>query len=94
MSNKKRGVNFLKSLYESNRDNVSSNFLIELRGRNSLSVRGCTKVLHYSDNRISLRLSRDIITVTGDNLKINTYFTGVVQICGRISDLSFGGGLC
>lgn len=94
MSSKRKGLNALKLLYESNRDNISSNFLIEIRGRGNLTVRGCKKVLHYSEKRVCLRLSKDIISITGDQLRINTYYTGVIQICGRISDLNFGGNIC
>lgn len=81
----------VKKIHKQNQNTFNMSFHIELRGRNSLNVRGCRKVLLYSADKISLKLKREILTIKGNNLKINTYFTGVVEVCGCVTELSFTG---
>ena len=91
MKNKKKDKTQAKQLNKNNQNTFNISFHIEIRGRNNLTVRGCRKVLLYSADKISLKLKREILTIKGNSLKINTYFTGVVEVCGCVTELSFGG---
>ena len=63
---------------------------IEIRGRNSVAVRGCKRIIKYSNEKIVLRMSRYSITVTGKKLTCLTYFSGAISVEGIIDSLNFG----
>ena len=62
---------------------------VEIRGRNSIIVRGCRKVVKYSTENIVLKLKRDLIEITGKKLICLTYLSGALSVEGIIDSLSF-----
>ena len=62
---------------------------IEIRGRNSVVVRGCRKIIKYSTENIVLKMKRDLVEIAGKKLTCLTYFSGAVSVEGIIDSLSF-----
>ena len=63
--------------------------MIELRGRESLSLRGCERILVYRSDEIRLSISEGVLAVLGERLICTSYFGGVVRIEGSIKGISF-----
>lgn len=70
---------------------TGAEFYAELRGRNSIAVRGCSGIIGYSEDRISLRVNSGIMIVTGRCLVCDSYVNGAVIVSGVISSVAFGG---
>jgi sporulation protein YqfC len=70
---------------------VLSGIHIELRGRNNLTVRGCRKILHYTETEVRVRLSGQTLQICGSSLYCTAYHRGVVEIDGIIDSLCFIG---
>lgn len=68
---------------------LSGGCFVEIRGRNSIIVRGCRKIVKYSTENIVLKMKRDLIEITGKKLTCLTYFSGAVSVEGVIDSLSF-----
>lgn len=62
---------------------------VEIRGRNSVTVRGCRRIIKYCTEKVILKMCRDILEVTGKRLTCLTYFSGAVVIEGLIEGLNF-----
>ena len=65
---------------------------VELRGRGSMIVRGCGKIIEYLPESIRLELEGGEISVRGRGLICTSYRMGAVGIEGRIDSISFEGG--
>ena len=63
--------------------------LIELRGRNSLSVTGCGKILTYTPEQIRVALKKDDLLVSGKRLLCTSYHKGEIGIDGVIDCVRF-----
>ena len=70
-------------------DILTGGMRIELRGRNSLLVHGCRKILHYAPDEMRLCLWDCVLRITGDGLVCHSYLAGAVGIEGNISGLFF-----
>ena len=66
-------------------------FMAEWRGRGSVTVRGCRKILSYEMTEIRLRTRDGDVTVTGNGLTCFSYFYGAIGIEGRIDSVSLCG---
>ena len=64
---------------------------LELRGRNTLTLRGCRHILKYSPEEMRFQMNKDRLTVTGKRLVCTSYLCGAVVIDGRIDSVSFEG---
>ena len=62
---------------------------IELHGRNSVVVRGCKRILTYSESRVALKMKREIVEVTGKRLTCISYLAGAVSVEGLVDSVSF-----
>ena len=62
---------------------------IEIRGRNSVVVRGCRRILTYSESRVTLRLRNEALEVTGKRLTCISYLAGAVAVEGLVDSVSF-----
>jgi len=65
---------------------------IELRGRNTLTVSGCRRILKYSSEEIKLALKGFEVSVKGCGLLCTTYHYGTVGIEGCIGTIAFDDG--
>lgn len=68
---------------------LSGGCFIEIRGRNSVVVRGCRRILAYSDTRVALKTRRETVTVTGKRLTCISYLAGAVSVEGLIDSVEF-----
>ena len=62
---------------------------VDLRGRNSLTVHGCRKILDFSACEIKLELEDAILTVCGCRLICTSYLADAVGVDGYVCSLSF-----
>ena len=65
---------------------------LELRGRNTLTVHGCTGILDFNPCEVRLSVKDAILTVTGCRLICTAYLAGAVGIEGYICSVSFTDG--
>ena len=63
----------------------SYHILIE-NGKKTL-ISDCQKILEYSPQRIKILLSKEIITLIGENLSLYDFFGSEVQVSGNIKAL-------
>jgi sporulation protein YqfC len=62
---------------------------LDMRGRNTLTVHGCRRILDVSPCEVRLALKASTLTVQGCRLICTAYLAGAVGIEGRISAISF-----
>ena len=70
-------------------DLLSSDGLVELRGRGSVTVRGGGKILLYTPEKIRIAMPRCILSIVGERLVCTSYFQGAVRVDGRIGGVFF-----
>ena len=63
--------------------------LIELRGRECVTVRGAGRILLYTPEEIRLEHTEGVVSVRGEGLICVSYYLGAVGIEGRISSVGF-----
>lgn len=68
-------------------DVICKGDMLELRGRENLLVRGCRKILLYTDEEIRLLLCEYVLVIKGRRLYCASYYAGAVCIDGIISSL-------
>ena len=66
---------------------------IHLMGTREISIDGCRGILVYEREEIQLRLKDRVMTISGHDLRLKTYYTGHVSVKGRIFSISFEEGL-
>lgn len=62
---------------------------VEMRGRYCVSVRGCRKIILYSESKVILKMKREILQILGKRLSCITYTAGAVTIEGIIDSVSY-----
>ena len=73
-------------------DILAHGLRLDMRGRNTLTVHGCTDILDYSPCTIRLALADCTLTVCGRRLICTSYLAGAVGIDGCICSLQFEDG--
>ena len=68
---------------------LSGGCFVELRGRNSITVRGCKRIVKYSTEVIVLKMKSDCMEITGKRLVCLTYTSGGVLIEGIVDGIRF-----
>ena len=71
-------------------DSLAGDLYLELRGRNSLLVKGCRRILTYSPECIKLMVRKDTLMINGKRLACTSYHSGSVGIEGTIFSLILG----
>ena len=71
-------------------DALGSGLRLDMRGRNTLIVHGCTGILDFSPTAIRLRLTDGELIVGGERLICTSYLAGAVGIEGYICAVTFG----
>lgn len=89
MSRKTREKNQLKNklISEMFRDEPR----IEMSGNREIIIDGCKGVVEYTENNIRISLGENVLSLSGDNLLIQSFDNDVVIINGQISDIDFLG---
>jgi sporulation protein YqfC len=62
---------------------------IEMTGNREIIIDGCKGVVEYTENNIRISLGESVLSLSGDNLVIQTFDNDVVIIDGMISDIDF-----
>ena len=65
---------------------------IEMTGNREAVIDGCKGVVEYAENNIRLSLGEIVMSLSGDNLLIQSFDNDVVIISGQISDIDFTAG--
>jgi hypothetical protein len=65
--------------------------LIELRGRYSVTLRGCGRVIVYTDREISFATHKGTVCVRGSRLCCSSYCKGAAVVDGLIEGVFFEG---
>ena len=68
---------------------TSGGCYVEIRGRNSVKVRGCRKIVVYTPVKVVLKMKRDLLSVCGKKLRCVTYLAGAISVEGIIDSVSF-----
>ncbi|MBE6653469.1 MAG: hypothetical protein E7610_08670 [Ruminococcaceae bacterium] len=71
-------------------DVLDGGIRLDMRGRNTLTVHGCTRIMDFSPCEISLCLGGSCtLTVEGQRLICSSYLAGAVGIEGLICSIRF-----
>lgn len=73
-------------------DGLCGNFHVELRGRNTLYMQGCRRILKYSPEEMVLAVKGLSVSVTGERLVCSAYHNGTVCIDGLIRSVNMTDG--
>ena len=65
---------------------------LDLRGRHTLTVHGCCRILDFTPTEIRLALQESVLSVVGVRLVCTSYLAGAVSIDGRIDGIRFEDG--
>ena len=67
----------------------SKSFYIQLYSNHSINIEGNCTVLNYTDCKININAPDCIISVCGENLAIDEFSVGNLNITGSIKSVSF-----
>ena len=67
----------------------SGGCFIEIRGRNSVVLRGCRRILGYSETKVTLKMKNDVVEVFGKRLTCISYLAGAVSVEGFVESVNF-----
>jgi hypothetical protein len=73
-------------------DLTGSGIRLDMRGRNTLTVHGCTRILDFSPCAVALEMGDSTLTVRGLRLICTSYLAGAVGIEGHICCMEFTDG--
>ena len=62
---------------------------VEIRGRLSVRIRGCRRIVSYSPSKVVVKLKRELLCVSGKRLTCLTYFAGAISVEGIIDSVRF-----
>ena len=86
----KRGfLEFLAVNAELSSDVLGGDFRIELRGRSTLFMQGCKRILKYSPNEMIMSARGSAVIIEGERLVCSTYHGGTVTVEGNILAVRF-----
>ena len=68
---------------------LSGGCFAEIRGRYSAVIRGCRRILSYSETRVVLKMKKEMLAVTGKRLTCVSYLAGAVAVEGLIDSVEF-----
>ena len=70
-------------------DVLQGGMRVDVRGRHSVSVHGCRRILFYGTEEIRLGMKDCVVRITGARLVCTSYLAGAVGVEGRIDGVSF-----
>ena len=62
---------------------------MEIRGRNSVIVRGCRRIIRYTTESVVLRVHKYTVEITGKRLTCISYLAGAVSVEGIVDSVGF-----
>jgi hypothetical protein len=90
--NKARIVEYLAVKTSLASDSLVGEARIELRGRNTLFMQGCRRILKCSPEEMVMAAKGFAIRIRGQRLICSTYHDGTVSIDGLIESVALDGG--
>lgn len=63
---------------------------ITVCGNNNIIIEGCCNIEKYEDNEIIIVACDGVIGITGQKLRLISFFGETIEIGGRISGISIG----
>lgn len=73
-------------------DTLPGATFIEIRGRNSLTLKGGKKILTYTPYEIRVSLKKGSLRICGSRLQCTSYYVGAIGIDGFIKSVCFEDG--
>lgn len=70
-------------------DALTGDFRLEIRGRNTLIMYGCRRILKYTPEEIVISAKGFAVSIGGQRLICSTFHNGVISIEGYISSTRF-----
>ena len=70
-------------------DVLGGDFHIELRGRNTLFMQGCRRILKYSPEEMIMSAHGFDVVIGGERLICSTYHGGTVTVEGNVLSVRF-----
>ena len=70
-------------------DILVGEFRLEMRGRNTVILNGCKRILEYSPNKMMLSAKSWSFSIIGERLVCTSYHDGAICIEGYIKDIVF-----
>lgn len=70
-------------------DVLGSDLRIELRGRHTLFMQGCRRILKYSPNEMIMSARGFDVVIEGERLICSTYHSGTVTVEGNVLSVRF-----
>ena len=70
-------------------DVLQGGMLVDVRGRHSVAVHGCRRILYYGSEAIHLGMKDCVVRITGARLVCTSYLAGAVGVEGRIDSVCF-----
>ena len=64
---------------------------VELRGRHTLFMQGCRRILKYSPEEMVIAGKDFSVSIKGERLVCSAYYNGTVTVDGLICDISLHG---
>lgn len=68
---------------------VKEGIRLDMRGRRSLTVHGCRRILDFTPDTVILSLGEDALRITGEHLICTAYLAGAVGIEGYLAGVCF-----
>ena len=88
----KRGfIEYLATKAELPSDALTGEFRIELRGRNTLFMQGCRRILKYSPEEMIMASKSFEVSIKGQRLVCSAYCGGAVTVDGAIEGIFLSG---
>lgn len=72
-------------------DVVAKDFRMEMRGRHTLFLHGCRRILKYSPQEMVMEAKGITVCVTGERLVCSTFHDGTVTVDGLLHGLLLEG---
>lgn len=91
-ANKRGIVEYLSLKAELSSDALAGEVRVEIRGRSSLFLGGCKKILKYSPEEMIVECKGDRIIIAGERLVCTSYHAGNISVDGSIASVSFSNG--
>lgn len=85
-------VEYLALKTELPADALTGDFRIEIRGRNTLFMQGCRRIIKYAPDEMIMAAKGFEVSIKGRRLICTTYHDGTVTVDGFINGVDFVNG--
>ena len=70
-------------------DLLLGEFRLEIRGRNTVIINGCRRILDYSPEFVRVSIKNESVGIRGERLVCSSYHDGAICIEGHIDGIVF-----